>query len=512
MSIQQTLSPLLGPGADPVAAGYGLRELAAGDGASALSILSQLSNSGEQLAGSDPAIVGALLRVVHTLLAESRSNSSSDFIAEVTPEVVEQIDRELPPSTPNRHLLLHLLTLSPTRESLETLVRILIRNPPTDWIDAGQILSPLMQIDDWPIDAFYPDVFECLAEPALAASLLDLANFLFREGRVDQHPASSTRQALIELLGGVTSRLGFFEDNPRSFGDDVATVQRRLGEAVSLAVALCDALALIGDESAIGKLNQTVLLTHRRVQCEAAGALAKLGSEEGRNRLVELASDPAARLRAVAYADELGFGNEIDEQYRSDNATAESELAIWLSQPHQMGVPPTHVEVVESRRLLWPSFDNPIDITLVRFEYNMGDRGYSNIGITGPVVYTMACDLADLPIDDIFAIYAGWHADHPDIFTVTAEAMNEAQIRVMEEFSQHLQHLGYDEIKPLLLGLFLDERAGVFSAKREDTDCVVVTDGLETIDQPTQRRPRPMSGEDLFNLYKGRKMLRTFNP
>ncbi|QEF96151.1 hypothetical protein Mal15_01780 [Stieleria maiorica] len=512
MSIQQTLSSLLGADADAVAAGYRLRELASGDAASAVSVLAHLAGHPDRLGQSDPAIVGALLRVVHTLLVQDRSEASMEIIGTLTPDVIRQIDQSLPPETSNRHLLLHLLTLARSRESLEVFVDILKQRPPSDWMDAAQMLSPLMQHDDWPVDAVFPAALDCLSEPALAASLLDLANYLSRSGRVDEHPAAGILAALIELLGQVSSRLGFFEDNPRAFGDDVPTVQKRLAEAVALAVALCDSLALIGDESAIGKLNQTVLLRHRRVQCEAAGALAKLGDEEGRKRLIELASDPAARLRAIAYADELGIGNEIDEDYRTPDATAEAEMALWLSQPHQMGVPPTHVEVAESRRLLWPSFNDPVDVTLVRFEYNMGDRGYSNLGMTGPAVFTMACDLADMPIDDIFAIYAGWHADHEDIFSVPTESMNEAQRRAMETFQQHLQHLGYEELKPVLLGLFLDERAGVFTANREGTECVVITDGLETIDQATAGRTRPLGAEDLFNLYKGRKMLRTFNP
>lgn len=512
MTIQQTLPSLLGRDADPVAAGYHLRELAAGDAPSAVAILAHLADQTERLAESDPAIIGALLRVVHTLLIQDRSEASLGLVRSITPEVIGRIDRSLPAETSNRHLLLHLLAIARTDESLQVLVELLKTRPPKDWMDAAQMLSPLMQHDDWPVDAVFPTVLQSLSDPALAASLLDLANFLVRRGRVDRHPAADMLDTLIELLGQVSSRLGFFEDNPRAFGDDVPTVQKRLAEAVALAVSLCDTLALIGDASAVGKLNQTAMLRHRRVQCEAAGALAKLGDEEGRKHLIELASDPAARLRAIHYAEELGFGNEIDPQYRTAEATAEAEMAVWLSQPHQMGVPPTHVEVADSRRLLWPSFNDPVDVTLVRFEYNMGDRAYSNIGMTGPAIYTMACDLADMPIDDIFAIYAGWHAEHQDIFSVPAESFNDAQIRAMETFGQHLQHLGYENLKPALLGLFLDERAGVFTATREGTECVVITDGLETIDQATAGRIRPIGPNDLFNLYKGRKMLRTFNP
>ena len=187
-------------------------------------------------------------------------------------------------------------------------------------------------------------------------------------------------------------------------------------------------------------------------------------------------------------------------------------MALWLTQPQQMGVPPTSVEVIDSRRMMWPSFQNPVDVFLVHFEYSFGDRTYSNVGITGPVAFALSADVANLPVDDIYAIYAGWHAEHPEIFTVAADQFNESQTRVMGTYQKHLQQLGYESVKSALLGFFLDEQAGVFHAVRDATQCVVVTDGLETIDQPVSGRLRPLSPDDLFNLYKGRKMLRTFNP
>ncbi len=238
----------------------------------------------------------------------------------------------------------------------------------------------------------------------------------------------------------------------------------------------------------------------------------RLGDDAGQNRLIELTKDPSARLRAIHYADELGFGGLVDEQYRSDQATAESELSLWLSQPQQMGVPPTSVEVVDTKRMLWPSFTDPIDVHLVRFEYNFGERIYSNVGVTGPVTFAMSADVADFAMADIYAIYAGWHAEHPEIFTVAAEHLNEVQVRVIGAFQKHLEQSEYESIRPEMLGFFLEEKAGVFTAVRDNKPCAVVTDGLETIDHPIGGRIRPITPGDLFNLYKGRKMLRTFNP
>ena len=509
--IQHDLSPLLGDSADPVAAGFHLRKLAEGGPEHGLALLAQLATDLETISSSDPAIVGGLLRVLHTLLLKAPSDVVTETLRSIDPVAIVQLDRSLPEQTPNHHLLLHLLAMMRTQQSLSVLVATMLERPPKEWIHAGMVVSPLMQFRDWPIDAFFPDALQCLIHPSLASPLLDLANYLTRQERVSEHPAAHQLDALNHLLGEVSGRLGQFEENPRAFGSDVDTVQNTLGEAVALAVSLCDAVGLIGEESSIGKLNQAVELRHRRVQCEAAGALASLGEELGQKRLIELSEDPAARLRAIQYADELGFGDSIEEEYRTENATAEAELALWLSQPQQMGVPPTHIEVIDSRRMLWPSFSNPVDVYLLRFEYNFGDRNYSNVGIAGPAVHTMAADVADLPNDDIYSIYAGWHAEHPDIFTIGADQFNEAQHRTIEPFQQHLQHLGYEEIKPALLGFLLDEQAAVFTAVRDKTLCVVVTDGLETIDQPTAGRQRPLQPGDIFNLYKGRKMLRTFN-
>ncbi|TWU35166.1 HEAT repeat domain-containing protein [Novipirellula artificiosorum] len=513
-----TLTSLLGPSADPVAAGWRLREIAEGGQHDGADLIAELCNqigspsSPGPLHNSDPAILGGLLHLIHTLMLRRAGETLGKSLHELNPQWIERLYPALPPLTPNRHLLLQLLAMIRSRESLSILMDLMIQSPPSKWLDAAFALSPLMQHADWQINWVFPKVMQCLQHPSLAAPVLDLGNYLVRARKVQPHPAAEQVAMLNHLLGEVSGRLGHFEANPRAFGDDVETVQATLGEAVALAVSLCDALGLIGDASSIGKLNQTIELKHRRVQCEAAGALAMLGDDMGKKRLLELTADPAARLRAIQYADELGLGESVEPEMRLEAATAEAEMSLWLTQPQQMGVPPTGVEVIETRRMMWPSFTERMDVHLVRFEYNFGDKQYSNVGITGPVVFAMSADVADLPVDDIYAIYAGWHAEHEEIFAVPASQFNEAQHRAMGLYVKHLDQLGYEEIKPELLGFFLDEQAGVLSAKRDGTECVVVTDALETIDQPIAGRVRPLRPGDLFNLYKGRKMLRTFNP
>ncbi len=504
---EEKLEPLLGPSADPVAAGWQLRQLAESVDGQGIVLVEELASQSDLLSASDPAILGGVLRVLHTTVLRA----GPEAVSEVNPDHLQRIVEVLPSKTTNRFLILQLLAMIRSDDALSKLVHLLGEIPPGHWMEAAQVLSPLMQRSDWSIDVVYPALLDSLQHAALASPVLDLANYLFREGCVDTHPAIDRLPMLNHLLGEVSSRLSLFEENPRSFGDDVETVQATLGEAVALAVSLCDTVGLIGDEKSIGKLNQTIELRHRRVQCEAAGALAKLGDEHGTKRLLALTEDPAARLRAIHYADEIGIGDQVKEDDRGEKATAEAEMALWLTQPQQMGVPPTSVEVVDQRRLLWPSYNDPVDVYLVRFEYNMGEQTYSNVGMTGPACFAMSADVANLPVDDIYSIYAGWHAEHDEIFTVSVDQFNDAQQRAMETYSKHLEHLGYRSMKPVMLGIFLDEQAGIFTALRETTECVVITDNLETIDRPISGRLRPLSADDLFNLYKGRKMLRTFN-
>ncbi|MCM2372384.1 HEAT repeat domain-containing protein [Aporhodopirellula aestuarii] len=508
----ELLAVTLTPDVDPIQAGLALKKLADNEQISGDILISKLADASKRLPDADPAVLGGLLRLLHMRCLQALAGGDEDAVRRLQIDWLVRVITALSPEVANRHLLLHLLAIIRTPQSLSSLVQILTDSPPRGWMAAGQILSPLMQHSDWPVDSVFPALLDCLSEPSLAAPILDLAGHLVRSGRVTEHPAASRAESLNGLLRHVAQRLAKFEEDPRSFGTDVEQVQAILGEAVALAVSLCDAVGLIGSESSIPELNKAAELRHRRVQCEAAGALARLGNEAGIEQLIALAEEPSARLRAIAYADELGFGDRIDESFRTPSANAEAEVALWLSQPQQMGVPPTSVEVVDSRRMLWPSFHDPVDVFLVRFQYDFGDRSYSNIGIAGPTVFTLSADVADLPPEDIYAIYAGWHAEHEDIFTVPAAEFNEAQRRLIEPLQTHLERNSYEDVKVVLLGFFLEENAAVFTATRGGIECVVVTDGLETIDLPTVGRMRPAGPNDLFHLYKGRKMLRTFNP
>jgi hypothetical protein len=288
-------------------------------------------------------------------------------------------------------------------------------------------------------------------------------------------------------------------------------VSRQVNDGVALAVSLCDALALIGDKSVTGKLYQTLDLAHRRLRTEAAAALAKLGEPAGVEALVALAAEPVARLRVLAYAEELGVLDRVAERYRTAPAQAEAEVALWLAQPSQMGVPPTECELVDTRCQYWPGYDEPVNCFLFRFTYRLGERAFSNIAIAGPLVHAFGADLSDLPPHDIYAAFAGWHAEHAEISEVDVEQLNDAQRSELFRLERRLGDEGYDDVQPLRLGSFFGDKVLIARALWHAQPGVAVADAAQCSWFPQRPSRRPLGPEEAYLIYKGRRLLRTFN-
>lgn len=399
------------------------------------------------------------------------------------------------------------------RQELALFAQLLASAPPQDSPQLAVALGPLFQWLDYDAGALFPALLDGLLHKHLAGAILDLANYLTREQMLSTHPAATRSKELIALLGAIVQRLGTIEEEPDAAGRSAQEVGAIVAESLPLAVSLCDALALIGDREAVGKLYQAMQLAHRRLRTEAAAALAKLGEKDGIDILVELAAEPVARLRVLAYAQELGFTERIDEQYSTDAARAESQLALWLAQPAQFGIPPTKLELVDEREQFWPSFDEPVVCYLFRYTYDLGYGTLSNIGIAGPLEHTFAADLADLPPDDIYAAFAGWQAEHEEVREFEVASLNETQRVEVTRLERRLHDGGLEQIVPHILAFFFGERVLIASALREGLPGVgIATSGGESIWFPQGNPQRPLGPREAYCIFKGRKLLRTFNP
>jgi hypothetical protein len=422
--------------------------------------------------------------------------------------------QQLGQSSPSRAQLLALLAKSDQPKVLGAMVELLIAAPPTDNAQIVQALAPLFR-RDISSAAIFPRLLDALAHPQLAAPIVDLANYLERERLVEEHPASSRSRQLIGLLGELVQSLARLEESPP---DDASPMElsRRVASQVALAVSLCDALALIGDKAAIGKLNQALALHHRRLRTEAAAALATLGDEEGAAKLIKLAEEPVARLRVLAYAAELGLTDRIDHQWQSAPARAEAQLAVWLAEPTQFGIPPTRLELFDQRRQFWPGFAGDVECFLFRFTYTVtiadeGERSLSNIGIAGPLAHAFLADMADLPPDDIYAAYAGWQAEHEEIREFDVARLSKSEKLEAERLTRRLHDAGYSSIEPQFMGYFFGDKALVALAIYEQVPGVAVADFRETAFFPQRHSRRPLGPREAYNIYKGRKLLKSFN-
>jgi hypothetical protein len=455
-----------------------------------------------------------LLRAVLGKLAAQRRTAPGESSAELC-EALVQLYRHLGPPSRARAQVLAWLALGGLPVELSVLADLLVEDPPHEEEDVLLALTPLFQNPRLPVDSLFPRLLDALSHPLLAAGILDLANFVLRQKLVTRHPAAGISGKLTELLGRLVGTLGkLTEQSPRE-EQSMAEIGRQVAQSVSLAVSLCDALALIGDQAAIGKLHQAMDLGHRRLRTEAAAALARLDDSHGKEDLVKLAAEPVARLRVLAYAKELGLEDKIEAPFRTPQARAEAELTVWLAEPTQFGLPPTKCELFDQRQQFWPGFDELVECFLFRFTYELtvdgATRTYSNIGIAGPLAHAFTADLADLSPDDIYAAFAGWQAQHEDIREYDVARLSKSEQMEVVRLERRLHDAGYREIQPLQMGYFFGEKALIAQASRESIPGIAIADFSDISFFPIRNVRKALGPREAYCIYKGRKLMKTFN-
>ncbi len=472
-------------------------------------VFDEISSSPQRFRMLMQAIAARSLELRRSPAQQSHGASDDPGITPTT--LARMVDRlESLDATASAHAL-QILAGQADEESIDLLAGILVDSPPQDWKNVALALSPLWNAASEQLCFFYDRLYEGYLHPSTLSVLLDLAGFSLRNGTLLQHPWHERHNELSSLLENVTARLTVLEREPSKFGSEVSEVQRILAESVSLTVSLCDALGLIGQSDSESSLLRAMNLSHRRIQAEAAGALIRLGNVSGKQRLIELARDPVARLRAVAYAEEFGFNDEIDETLCLPVSLAESELAAWLASAEQFGFPPNSLQLIDARTQYWPSFEEPRDCFLFRYTYELPGGQLSNIGIAGPATHAFYADLTSLPPDDIYAAFAGWQAEHEDIFEVPMPLLNSAQRREADRLLETLAAQALNVTEAIALTFFLGEVAVLALAEKSGKPHCAITDGIELICSPVCESPTGLTPEILLAIYRGRKLLRTFN-
>ncbi len=431
--------------------------------------------------------------------------------------VIARLYRTLPANSRTRNYLLNWLASLNTNETLNLFSELIVEEPPTCEATLVMAFAPLVQRDhEFEIAALFPQILGGLQHPGVAAAILDLANFVTREQRVEHHPAADHVDSLINMLGLLTEQLTMIEEG--NLPPNVAPEQlsRLVNDTVSLIASVCDALALLGDRRAMGKLSRAAELKHRRIRAEALAALCRLGDDESASELVSLASEPVTRLRVLNYCEELGLSDQIDEAFTSDAARAESELAIWLASPANMGLAPRSLQVVDRRTMAWPSFDEPIECFLIQYSYELASQEIRNIGIVGPLTHAFSIPLTHLPEDDIYAAFAGWQCTHEEISELSMDQADSSYPGLTRRLlsrlsSEQLEGLVLETVAPVFMGLFMGNQALIAEGIRHERHGTVVVDRDEVMWFETDSGQSPGRNELAWSVYKGRRLLSAFN-
>ncbi|QEG24339.1 hypothetical protein [Mariniblastus fucicola] len=491
----------------------------------------QLENRSAQIAELDPQGVDSLLvALVETLGDAPQANADTAASIQILIHrlsakpsgqawtnarlnAVESLYRNAPIEADLRNQLLHWIAASGDVDAMKLWAELITTEPPEHRLGLVMAFAPLMHKDFDPPPWLQEKLLvEGTSHMQIAPLVFDVFNFWFRSEKVSKHPAEPRLDHLLTLFGQLIGQLGKIEEGNIRKDVDLLTLNLQISDSVSLVVSLCDFFGLLESDLAKPKLHQAMALKHRRVQTEASAALARLGEEEGKEMLISLAEEPVARLRVLNYAEELGFLKDVSLEWQGEIATAESHLAIWLSDPRQVGFAPAEIKLIDNRELNWPSYDHPVQCYLFDYRYGLKDDAPGNVGICGPMTHAFPADLRGLSQDDMYAAFAGWQTVHEEIFVTTidrAKAAAPDDISALENRMQGIEDGVVEKVE--LVGNFFGQWILLASGETEGSSATLVVDEEDEFWIGCGNPNAPIDAETVWSIVQGRKLLAHFN-
>lgn len=408
--------------------------------------------------------------------------------------------------------LLRWLATGHDDQRIELWVRLMGDQPPEHRPGIALSFAPLMDASFDPATWFLDLLIDAPTRHSqIAPAVYDLCNFFFRHHLSEHHAATDRLPQLNQLLAQLCNNLMQIESGKVSPNIDVQAINRQVADSVALIVALCDTFALVEYEPAVQNIVSAMTLRHRRVQTESAAALARLGYPEGQTALVAMAQEPVSRLRVLAYAEELGFLEKISLELQGEISIAESQLAIWLSEPEQMGLAPTTIQLMDNREMYWPSYEHPVQCFLFRYSYGRGENAHSNIGICGPLTHAFAADIRHLTPEDCYAMFAGWQTTHQEIFLLNSQQAEQLHGSEMRRLQGLLTEQQLDDVNLETVASFFGEIVLIATGNQDQSPGTAVVDQNEVTWVSAGNVDAPLDWELALAIWRGRRLLATFN-
>ncbi len=452
---------------------------------------------------------GSVQILIHQLAAKHPNQAWSN----VRLNAIEALYRSAPSESDLRNTLLHWMAASGDADALKLWANLITSQPPEHRLGLVLAFAPLMQKDFDPPPWLQEKMLtEGTGHMQIAPLIFDVCNFWYRTEKVSKHPAETRLEQLLTLFSQLIGQLGKIEEGNIRKDVDLLTLNLQISDSVSLVVSLCDFFALLESESAKPKLHQAMALKHRRVQTEASAALAKQGDEDGKKILIGLAAEPVARLRVLKYAEELGFLKDISLEWQGEIATAESHLAIWLSDPRQVGFAPAEIRLIDNQEMYWPSYEHPVQCYLFDYRYGLEEDAPGNVGICGPMTHAFPADLRGLEKDDMYAAFAGWQTIHEEIFITTMDRARAADPDAVLDLESRLGGVEDGVVEKIeFVGNFFGQWLLFASGETEGSQATLVVDDGEEYWISCGNPNAPVDAETVWSIVQGRKLLSHFN-
>jgi hypothetical protein len=123
----------------------------------------------------------------------------------------------------------------------------------------------------------------------------------------------------------------------------------------------------------------------------------------------------------------------------------------------------------------------------------------------------VTADLTGLALEDVYAVYAGWHARHDQIRCVERGAWSEEHRSAADQLASRLQDAGYLVDEPEWLGEIFGDLVLASEAKRNDEYGLVMADARGYQWLTVGPGPRRLGAREAWWLYLGRRLLSIFN-
>ena len=396
--------------------------------------------------------------------------------------LVSSLYSALGPESRIRFQLLRSLILTRDADSLAEFLRLSLVDPPKEEADVALAYAPLFQIEPRFVAPLFPELLGNLDQPATFGVLLDLSNWLTKNGFLAEHPAAPRATQLGKTLAAVAHSLCRVEEQ-LTRGEVMLHLdfQRIAGQSIGWLISIASSLAMIGDKSQVGKLRQGLLVPDRGVRVSVAKALATLGEEEGFEVLADLSRDPVAREAALGSLEYLRALERVPREFRSGKARAEGRIHAKLEQDPRLRGKPRQLRLLDRRRLFWPAENSKVRCSLFRFRCQSAEGRFEGVAFAGPSVDFLGTRGRRWSSKDLYAAFAGRVMEHEEILETPISRLSNEDLTTWRSVRESLRRKGYRRPRLVCLATTFETLAWVAKAKFQGRLGVVITEGGQPI-------------------------------